>query len=365
MDAVRWNEIVGSLDGAHIFQTWEWGEVKKRVGWQVIPKCWQRADGSVSAAALILKRKLVVAGLITPWSVMYVPRGPLLNWGDESLRNQVLDDIQALARAERAIFIKIDPEIVLVTGVPRTTQAILSEAGQGVLDSLKQRGWVFSQTQVQFRNTVWLDISDDDAALLARMKQKTRYNIRLAARKQVSVRLGSTEDLGSLYRMYAETSVRDGFVIRPQAYYEELWRVFMDRGMADVIIAEVDGDPVAGLVLFRFGGKAWYLHGMSTSAQREKMPNYLLQWEAIRRARELGCTRYDLWGAPDDFNEEDGMWGVYRFKEGLGGNVIHTIGAWDFPVRRLSYLLYNRIIPLFLGVLRRRGKADTQRQMSM
>ncbi|MDZ4159827.1 MAG: peptidoglycan bridge formation glycyltransferase FemA/FemB family protein, partial [Anaerolineaceae bacterium] len=182
---------------------------------------------------------------------------------------------------------------------------------------------------------------------------------------QVRVRLGSTEDLSSLYRMYAETSVRDGFVIRPQAYYEELWRVFMDRGMADVIIAEVDGDPVAGLVLFSFGGKAWYLHGMSTSAQREKMPNYLLQWEAIRRARELGCTRYDLWGAPDDFNEQDGMWGVYRFKEGLGGNVIHTIGAWDYPVRRLGYLLYNRIIPLLLSVMRRRGKADTQRQLSM
>ena len=96
--------------------------------------------------------------------------------------------------------------------------------------------------------------------------------------------------------MYAETSVRDGFVIRPEAYYQQVWQTFMQQGMADALIAEVAGEPIAGLFLFHFAGKAWYLYGMSRQAHRETMPNYLLQWAAMRRAsfsaRAASAWRY-------------------------------------------------------------------------
>lgn len=129
------------------------------------------------------------------------------------------------------------------------------------------------------------------------------------------------------------------------------------------LIAEVDGEPVAAIWLFMFAGRAYYVYGMSREAHREKMPNYLLQWEAMKRAKARGCSVYDLWGAPDEFNESDSMWGVFHFKEGLGGQVVRTLGAWDYAPNPFWYRLYSEIIPRVLDVMRSRGKASTQRSM--
>jgi lipid II:glycine glycyltransferase (peptidoglycan interpeptide bridge formation enzyme) len=146
---------------------------------------------------------------------------------------------------------------------------------------LQQGGWRFSPEQIQFRNTVLIDLSPELENLLANMKQKTRYNVRLAGRKGVSVRVGGLGDLDDLYRMYAETSARDGFVIRDAPYYRAVWSTFLEARMAEPLIAEVDGQMVAALIIFRFANKAWYLYGMSRAKHRRKMPNHLLQWEAM------------------------------------------------------------------------------------
>ncbi len=181
----------------------------------------------------------------------------------------------------------------------------------------------------------------------------------------MQVRLGTPGDLELLYRLYAETSVRDGFVIRDRDYYLDVWGTFERAGLADFLIAEVEDAPVAGLVLFRFAGRAWYLYGMSRDAHRERMPNYLLQWEAMRRAKAAVCESYDLWGAPDVFDESDSMWGVFRFKEGLGAQVVRTAGAWDYPSRPLAYVLYTRVLPRVLDLMRRRGRARTRQEVSL
>ena len=129
------------------------------------------------------------------------------------------------------------------------------------------------------------------------------------------------------------------------------------------LIAEVDGEPVAAIILFMFGERAYYVYGMSRDAHREKMPTYLLQWEAIKRAKSAGCDVYDLWGAPDEFNENDSMWGVYRFKEGLGGDVERTLGAWDYAGNKLLYKLYTDVMPRILNLMRSRGKASTRQAL--
>lgn len=129
------------------------------------------------------------------------------------------------------------------------------------------------------------------------------------------------------------------------------------------LIAEVDGEPVAAIFVFYFAGRAYYVYGMSRDVHREKMPAYLLQWEAMKRARARGCVVYDLWGAPDVFDESDSMWGVYRFKEGLGGKVVRTLGAWDFAPNPFWYKLYSEIIPRVLDVMRSRGKAKTKQSL--
>ena len=129
--------------------------------------------------------------------------------------------------------------------------------------------------------------------------------------------------------------------------------------MAEPLLAEVDGEPVAGLVVFRFGGRAWYMFGMSREFHRDKMPNYLLQWEAMIRAKDSGCSEYDLWGAPEEFSESDQLWGVYRFKSGLGGEVVRYTGAWDLPLNKLLYRSYTNIMPRVLSMMRSRGKEQT------
>jgi lipid II:glycine glycyltransferase (peptidoglycan interpeptide bridge formation enzyme) len=197
------------------------------------------------------------------------------------------------------------------------------------------------------------------------MKQKTRYNVRLAEKRGVSLRVGTLVDIPMLYKMYAETSVRDGFVIRDEGYYKTVWTLFMKSSepTCEPLIAEVDGEPVAAIFVFYFARRAYYVYGMSRSVHREKMSTYLLQWEAMKRAKAKGCTAYDLWGAPDVFDESDSMWGVYRFKEGLGGQVVRTLGAWDFAPSPLWYKMYSEVIPRVLDVMRSRGKSKTKQNL--
>ena len=367
----EWNQLISSLPNPHFLQTWEWAQVKAKYGWEPIPFTWDSGIGtgeSILAAAMVLRRTVSFRGMFK-LDILYIPKGPIMDWENESLRQQVLDDLQSFARDQRAIFLKIDPDVVLGTGIPKGEDSRQDNGGQAVRSELIRRGWSDSSEQIQFRNTVVIDLSASEEEMLARMKQKTRYNIRLAEKKGVTVRPGTVGDLPMLYKMYAETSVRDGFVIRDNGYYQTVWTTFMQsssvRGQpsAQPLIAEVDDEPVAAIFLFSFAGRAYYVYGMSHNAHREKMPTYLLQWEAMKRAKELECKVYDLWGAPDEFSENDSMWGVFRFKEGLGGEVVHTLGAYDFAPNKLWYKLYTEVMPRVLNLMRSRGKARTRESL--
>jgi peptidoglycan pentaglycine glycine transferase (the first glycine) len=361
----QWNQILAQIPGGHILQTAEWGLLKQSYGWQLMPQVWRYKNGAPIAAALVMLRKISIGGFGPTLPLMYIPRGPLLDWKDHELRKQVLDDLKKLARQHRAVFLKIDPEVIIGMGTSQTPEDEQNQTGMEILDLLSHSGWQPSRDQVQFPNTVWIDLIPPEEQLLAQMKQKTRYNVRLAERKGVTVRQGTIKDLSLLYDMYAQTAQRDGFVIRTEDYYLKLWQIFLQKDMVVPLIAEVDGEAVAGLMLFFFSGKAWYLHGMSTHQHRKIMPNYLLQWEAIKLARLRDCVIYDLWGAPTTFNESDSMWGVFRFKEGLGGRVIRTIGAWDYIPRPFVFFLYNSLAPRLLDLMRRRSRSQLHRQTGL
>ncbi|MBF8281663.1 MAG: FemAB family protein [Anaerolineales bacterium] len=356
-DRHTWNTLISALPFTHILQSWEWGEFKRRYGWSARRCVWTDASGQPAAAAQVLRRRIgpPTSNLRLSASILYVPKGPLLDWGDHSLRARVLDDLQSLARRERAVFIKIDPDVSPPPSPPPSFAT-----GGAITTDLQRRGWVFSRDQIQFRNTVTLDLRRGETELLAGMKQKTRYNVRLAEKKGVRIRPGALADLDLLYRLYAETSVRDGFVIRSADYYRDAWGSFIEGGLAQPFIAEVEGEPVGALILFKFARTAWYMYGMSREAHREKMPNHLLQWEAMRWAKAAGCETYDFWGAPDEFTEADPMWGVWKFKEGFGGQVVRHIGAWDYAPSPLLYRLYTAILPRVLDVMRWRGRRKTQ-----
>jgi lipid II:glycine glycyltransferase (peptidoglycan interpeptide bridge formation enzyme) len=361
----HWNDVVASLPNAHVLQTWEWGQIKSRFGWKPIYMLWRDESEKVVAAALVLERTIHLIGIETPMRVMYVPKGPVLNWSDIELRHIVLSDLQTAALDEGVIFVKIDPDVTLGTGVPDQTDSRDNPLGQDVSAELIEMGWRFSEEQIQFRNTVIIDLTPDSETLLANMKQKTRYNVRLAGRRGVIIREAKEEDLELLYGMYVETSIRDDFVIRDKDYYWTVWSTFMQSGIAQPIIAEVDGVPVGALIPFCFADKTWYLYGMSRAIHRDKMPNYLLQWDAMCRAKANECSIYDLWGAPDEFNKSDSMWGVYRFKQGLGGEVVRHIGAWDLPIKPIYYRLYVQFLPRFLKIMRARGQERTSQAVDL
>jgi lipid II:glycine glycyltransferase (peptidoglycan interpeptide bridge formation enzyme) len=336
-DRSRWNEAVAQLPHSHVLQSFEWGEFKAKYGWK--PSRLLFEEGSqVRAAASVLCRQLPRF----PLRVMYVPKGPLLDYGDGQLLSRILASLEELARAQRAIFIKMDPDVRLEEGK--------------VIEALRARGWRSSSEQIQFRNTILIDLRQSEDELLGSMKAKTRYNTRLAARREVEVRVGSPDDLPLFYEMYAETSRRDDFFIRPFAYYQDAWGAFVEADLARLFLAEYQGEPLAGLIAFRFGQRAWYMYGASTEKHRNLMPNHLLQWEAIRWAKGEGCTVFDMWGAPDVLNEDDPLWGVYRFKEGFGGQFVSHIGAYDYPVSRFLYGLYTVLMPRYLGLLRARQR---------
>jgi peptidoglycan pentaglycine glycine transferase (the first glycine) len=383
----KWNQLIAQLPNPHFLQTYEWGQVKAAYGWQPHYLVWDDAGFSVlsdfsalqpstiKAAALVLKKTVPTSGLAARFSILYAPKGPLLDWNDLPLRTRVLDDLQRFARQQGAIFLKLDPDVVLGTGVPGAEDEITEPGGEAVREELSRRGWRFSSEQIQFRNTVIVEVgTSTQEEVLARMKQKTRYNVRLGPKKGVSVRVGDQDDWPMLYKMYAETSVRDGFVIRDEAYYRKVWSLFdnseVDNSIFDTrtsntplaqpLIAEVSGEPVAAIVVFAFVGRAYYVYGMSREAHREKMPTYLLQWDAMKWARARGCATYDLWGAPDIFDERDSMWGVFRFKDGLGGQVVRTLGAWDYAPNPLWYGFYTRVMPKILNALRSLGRRKTR-----
>ena len=358
----EWDQLLLQFPDAHILQTSQWAEAKRQNGWT--PMYYREGTNQLATEglALILRRQIAFAGL--KFSVLYAPKGPVVDWDDPSSASRMLDALQDICRQEKAIFIKIDPDVLLGTGIPGTQDEIPAPRGLALQKELKQRGWQYSQDQIQFRNSVLLDLKNSEDDLLAAMKQKTRYNIRLAARKGVQVRQGEITELPMLYKMYAGTAVRDGFVIRHENYYLKTWRDFIEANMAKILIAEFESQPIAALILFHFNGTARYMFGMSTETSRDLMPNYLLQWEAMRLARQLGCHTYDMWGAPEVFDESDSMWGVFRFKEGFNGTTTRTLGAWDFTTRQWLYRRYTETLPKLLNLLRRRGLRANKRSLN-
>lgn len=346
--AAAWRDILQSLPVAHPLQSWVWGDFKSRWGWSMQPLALPGAGGDYVAAALVLRRRLPRL----PFSFLYTPKGPLFDYDDAALRETVLDALQALARREGAAFVKIDPDVAGGRGAEDEQP---DPNGQAWLHSLQARGWRFSNDQVQFRNTVLLDLRQDEEALLAAMKSKTRYNIRLAERKEVVVRPVGPEAFDTIVAMYTATAARNAFGIRPAAYYLDAWQSLYDAGMAQPFVASYEGRPLAAVIVVKCGDIALYMYGASTEEERNRMPAYLLQWEAIRWARAQGCRVYDFWGAPDEFVESDPLWGVWRFKAGFEGEVVRHIGAWDYPARPLHYWLFTAALPRYRAWLRARG----------
>jgi peptidoglycan pentaglycine glycine transferase (the first glycine) len=344
-DPTAWQNTLAALDNQQLLQTWTWGDFKSRHGWCPWRLRWHQ-NGRVVAACQVLQRQERRFGVST--SLLYTARGPVLDWQNQALWAAVTADLQRFSHEKRVLMLKMDAGLTIATGVPgdpeQPYQPLLAATENCA--HLQQHGWRYSTHQIQFPNTVLLDLQKTQDLLLQQFKQKTRYNIRLAAKKGVTVRTGDANDFETCYQLYAETAQRDRFLIRQPAYYQDAWQALWQAGLCQPFLAEVAGQTVAAIIVTLTGKTATYMYGMSTDGpHRALMPNYLLQWEAICWAQQRGCLGYDFWGAPTHFSETDPLWGVWRFKAGFCGEVVHTLGAWDYPTQKLSYWVYQTVLP--------------------
>jgi lipid II:glycine glycyltransferase (peptidoglycan interpeptide bridge formation enzyme) len=179
------------------------------------------------------------------------------------------------------------------------------------------------------------------------MKEKWRYNLRLAERKGVKVRAAqSVEDVQAWYNLMQITSERDQFGIHTLDYYLQAWRIFTPRQQGRLLLAECEGQLLAGIFVSLYAKQGIYLYGASSNEQRNLMPNYLLQWEAIRWAKAQGAKQYDFWGIPATDAEAEAMAGVYRFKSGWGGEVVRFVGCYQHVYHPRAMSVAQRFISI-------------------
>lgn len=327
-----WDAFVASRKG-HILQTAEWGRLKSAFGWRNQIIAIGEGD-AIQGGALILYKPLPFH---IPGNLGYVPRGPVADWNDGSVVGALLRAIDSAARRHSAFALKIEPD---------------ERDSKTIQDRLTALGFRSSPQTVQPARTIMIDITGSEEDILTRMSQTTRRKVRTGAKKRIEVRRGSADDLDSFDALMRTTGARNEFGVHSAEYYRTAYDLFAPDH-ASLLMASYEGKDLAGLMVFANGDTAWYFYGASSNEERERMPTYALQWEAIRWARERGCSRYDLWGIPDEAEAKleaefktrsDALWGVYGFKRGFGGEVVRTVGAWDRVYNPLIYAGYKAVL---------------------
>jgi lipid II:glycine glycyltransferase (peptidoglycan interpeptide bridge formation enzyme) len=309
-------------DGARSFlQSGFWGAFKARFGW--IPHAFMVEWENSRAPLLVMRRRL------GPLSFAYVPWGPELDASPED-RNIALTELagglKSFLPADTA-FIRFDPPWYGREAPPPPEKPFFRAAAD-----------------IQPPDTVLIDLRPSVEGLLDGMKPKWRYNIRLAEKKGVAVRRLDEEGLPVFYRLFQETSVRDGIALHNAAYYQTLFSLNRDYAgggqTLGLYVAEHEGEALAAVIVLFRGVQAHYLYGASANHKRNLMAPYALQWRAMLDAKTAGCVEYDLFGIPPSDDPSHPMAGLYRFKTGFGGRIVHRPGSWDYPYRPAARLFH-------------------------
>lgn len=351
-DRQRWNDFVASSPTGDLLQSWEWGELKRRSGgWQPIRLAVELSD-KIVASVSILERRLPRLNKC----IYYAPRGPVYDLADREPLAVLMQTVRERARLDGAILLKVDPPIPIEREGAETDLQDL-----GFVRVADKRGF----GGVQPRCVMTLDLRPPIEEVLANCKPKWRYNIRLAEKKGVRVRLSDDRaDLTAFYRLLEETAVRDGFLIRGAEYYEAIWDTLVEPGYARLFLAEYQGETLAGALSFIFGDKCWYTYGASSNSHRNLMPNHLLQWRMIEWAKSSGCSVYDFRGVSQkrEGGEDDRLSGLNRFKAGFGAEFVEYIGEFDLPFSGFWYWAWSKGMPAVMSIARslrgRRNEAD-------
>lgn len=290
-------------EAGHLLQSPAWAAFKAKHGWK--SQTISTRMGTHSAYAQVLFRR------VGPFSIGYVPRGPLMIDPDNALVERFAEELDQAARKHRALWVLVEPNDRIPT-LP---------------------GFVASRDHIQPTRTVRVPLATDDE-MLAAMHKKTRYHVRLATRHGITILAGGVQNVEAFYQLLQETSDRNGFCIHPISYYRDALIALGENAV--LLCAEHEGNLVAAVIVAASKQEGIYLYGCSSTQHRGHGATSALQFAAMQWARERGCSHYDLWGIPerdpevtqtDDGKHQRGsygedMTGLYRFKTGFGGEIV-------------------------------------------
>ncbi|MDD5606031.1 MAG: peptidoglycan bridge formation glycyltransferase FemA/FemB family protein [Patescibacteria group bacterium] len=327
LTANSWDTALLAKPDANFLQSWAWGDFQTRLG----NKVWRlavEANGQIINQIQVIKLSLGFG-----WSVLYAPKGNLVNKALSASDQQasaklLLQEIIQLGSHEKVVCFRIDPHIAV---------------GDKIVASIyRSLGFQIGSKSVQPKHSLMLSINQNPATLLQRMKPKTRYNIRLAEKKGIKVKLATElDDIKHFIRLTHQTADRDRFKAHSDNYYATQFRCLAPQGMQDLFLAYLGPDPIAGILINKFGQTATYVHGASGNDFRNLMAPHLLQFSAIKKYHEDGFKEYDFWGISPYPHHP---WaGLTRFKEGFGGQKTEYIGTLELPLHPLMYRFYTLI----------------------
>jgi serine/alanine adding enzyme len=341
-DQRDWDRFVTTHPSGHALQSSSWGALKGKYGWRPHLLAVMSPAGIRAGALMLLQRRYGVAAA-------YTPRGPLF-CGDQVADQLLLDGLARAARTARAVFLRIEPNIL-------EDAPLAGELHSALL--LRQFQPI---DPIQPRSSIHLGLEAEPDRLLAGMSKGHRADVKRSIREGVAVRAGEgAADLEAFYGILESTSRRSQFGIHERGYYTAALECFGDA--ARLWLAERGGAVEATALTIAYGNEALYLYSGSTAAGLESGAQHAIQWEVIRWARAWGCSRYDFWGVPDSLGQSatepdpaararleeaargDPLFGVYRFKKGFGGHVVRYLPAYDRVLIPPLYAIWQRMAP--------------------
>ena len=321
----NWDKhVTANPNGGNMLQSAAYATVKNGAGWKVRFLVLE-SPGSASYN-LVLEKKFPVMGRL--W---YLIKGPDLAAAEDL--KAALEACAAFVRGRKlnVFTIKIEPDIV----DSADAQAHLAAAGLVKAPNIQSND-----------STALLDISGPEETVFKAISSRARNAVRRAEREGCEVlrKEPGPETYRALYNLMADTVKAKGSMpLRSYEYYAAFWDEFCNRGQGNFFFVYEDGKPSVGAFVINYGAKATYKDGGSTQNRKQYGDSHLVQWAAIRRMQELGCTEYDFCGTPPAARIKDkshNLYGMGMFKTSFTKTVTDFVGCHDYILSPLRHRLW-------------------------
>ncbi|MDO5556322.1 MAG: peptidoglycan bridge formation glycyltransferase FemA/FemB family protein [Clostridia bacterium] len=341
----RENEVIEFLQSntkTHFLQSPEWAKIKEQ--WKNEFIVVRNSNNQITGTMSILIRKTPIFNM----SIMYAPRGFVCDINDKQTLEKLTNEVKKVAKRNKAFIFRMDPD---VSNDNEDFKKILKELGYKLKKNIKNIDDV-----IQPKYVIRLDLQNKtEEELLQSFHNKTRYNIKLATKKGVTIREGTKADLSIFYDIMKKTGTRDNFFIRDISYFEKIYDAMYPK-YTKLLIAEYNNIPIAATMPILYGNKVWYLYGGSSNEYRNLMPNYLIQWKMIQWALQNNCTVYDFRGVSGFKDINSPQYGVYRFKKGFNGELIEFIDEPYIVFNPVINWIWNIAVPCYKQLLHIKNK---------